>query len=67
MNLLILDITGTKITSHLKSWYPKLHTVINNECKDSLKKMSCFENFNDLAFKVDIRARTSSLVEIVGG
>jgi hypothetical protein len=64
MNLLLIDITGTGITAHLKAWYPKLHTVIINTMM-SLKSMSCFENFHDLAFKV--YSGNSLKPEIVGG
>ena len=52
MSLLIMDVTNTSITTHLKVWYPKLHTLINGS--NNLKSMSCFENFHELAFKVHI-------------
>jgi hypothetical protein len=47
-----MDVTNTSITTHLKVWYPKLHTLINGS--NNLKSMSCFENFHELAFKVHI-------------
>ena len=55
MSLLIMDVTNTSITTHLKVWYPKLHTLINDgTTTNNLKTMSCFENFHELAFKVHI-------------
>ena len=55
MSLLIMDVTNTSITTYLKVWYPKLHTLINGgTTTNNLKTMSCFENFHELAFKVHI-------------
>ena len=48
-----MDVSNTNISTHLKVWYPKLHTLISNGSKN-IKSMSCFENFHDLAFKVHI-------------
>ncbi len=53
MNLLIMDVTNTGITTNLRVWYPKLHTIINSKVANiNLRSMSCFENFHELAFKV---------------
>jgi hypothetical protein len=64
MNLLIMDVTNTSITTHLKVWYPKLHTLINSSVQKpatTINSMSCFENFHELAFKVHFP------IEVVGG
>ncbi len=60
-----MDITGNNnnstayVTPQVKVWFPKLKTLMNSNQKDNnsldnedLMKVSCFENFNQLAFHV---------------
>lgn len=59
IELQVLDLSSDSEScisksSVMKAWFPKLYTLLNSSSRSELMKVSCFENFKDLAFLIGV-------------